>query len=193
MSEIITYDDMGKLIDMLSKETVSADEAYRYGSDLATEVRLAFGGTYNQPRFEYLLSVLSPVAAKRLRIIATVILLELAHDWRASGFDHWDERKQASMRFAYAHEGLLKQQFKSLVGFELPSLTDDAHKTYYLPSAISRLPFKQNDCEWIYYFILPWGNMHSTVKQSICKGWFRAVLKPENPNIDFGEVWFPVI
>ena len=188
--DIENDEDLKKLTGLLSKESVSEDEAKDYGEELGTAIRFVFGCTGNRETIEYMLKTLSPDAIKRLRIVEAVIFLELAHDWRASDLDHWDERKQDSMRFAYAHEEMFKEQFKSLVGFELPALTDEVHRTYYLPSAIYRRPFWENNCSWIYYFILRWGEVHSTVKQNFCRDWVRTVLEAEHPNNGYGEVRF---
>lgn len=181
LNELLSYD-------------FGSDEAYEYAGALATSIGMFVNCYGGEKKFKDLVDGLNTAALHRFNLVATMIFLELAYDWRTSGCDYWDERKKESMKFAYRNEFFFLDRFKELTGFELPLKTDDSpYKNLHFSHVLDYKVFNDKGQVWLTHFASYWINEHSTLKQNFCRNYVFTVLKPNYPDVDFGKIYFPFI
>lgn len=127
-----------------------------------------FGGHVNLASELY--SGLSRAGKIRFDALFSISMLELADKWRKNGLDYWDDRKKASMRFAYMHEDFFKALYQKCIGHELEEVVPQTLRPL---SFVESYQFPKEDW-WVRSYLHKWVDIHPTLQQSIIRGVIKS-------------------
>lgn len=173
------------LINDRNKETANGREI----AEKLSCVFNRFGGYTNMAKELY--DALSPAGKKKLMVCLSLAAMQMSHEWKACGYNSWDDRKKASLSFSYNNKLYFDKLFEKNAGFAL-EVEDNSP---YFQSCVRYTQIKDTFMEG---FLGKWVNIHSTLKQAFFGGMVQGVLVENTktsfvPPLNYGEVFFPFI
>lgn len=179
--------------DKLMGEPDKSIDAEIYGQAVAWSLGIYFNAGGYSKRITELIEKLTKKGLKKLRLVANMIMQEMAFDYR-KGNGKWDLRKEASLEFCGMNRSLIMNNFRRLAGFDI-SFRDNVNNGCFTREVNMR-EFRENGLSWLEGFADGWINEHSTIKQNFMRSWFLNVLEKENPELastEWRHVCFPYV
>lgn len=179
-------ENMEKIAALLNKTELTEEEGQQIGK--------LIGSAYNTLSYDKLsaelISFLEKLGKIRLQAMIAMIAQENAWEWKCSNFDHWDDRKKASLSFSYKNLDKFKDMFFENAGFALEVVRPDENYFLY---AIDKRPIKNTYLKGI---LVWWMTEHSTIKQAFFGTTCKALGFEEQgylPPLNYDSLIFPFI
>lgn len=123
---------------------------------------------------------------KRFDALFAVSMLELADRWRKNGRDYWDDRKKASMSFAYQNEDFFRSLYEKCIGHPMEEVVSDTTRPR---SFVESYQFPREEA-WVRGYLHKWVDIHPTLQQAFTKGVVKSGTYADLP---FETANFPFI
>lgn len=144
---------------------------------------------------------LSKVGKERFYKIWCMAGFELAYSYIREDKNPWDDRKKASMQFAFRNVFCIEKIFNDFDDMQIHILSIDTKEmeNELFDRWFSRKIWNErkeriedSSLAWLYGFVRKWLTLHSTIKQSYYGGVYNGVVTIEKTN-QFEEMSFPFI